>query len=136
MDHQASVKKDQIPEGWSLEAADFINKCLQRRPAIRLGANGPKELKQHNWLIDTDWKLLIEKKLTAPFIPDTKIDNFELKPTTHEETPGKVDDETDEYLLEKSDVQNLFSGYYFNITENLEKGATKSTHEGKNSLDE
>jgi hypothetical protein len=25
---QVQIKKSDIPEGWSLEAADFINKCL------------------------------------------------------------------------------------------------------------
>lgn len=25
---QASIKRHELPEGWSLEAADFINKCL------------------------------------------------------------------------------------------------------------
>lgn len=29
---QMQLKKHEIPEGWSLESADFINKCLQRKP--------------------------------------------------------------------------------------------------------
>ena len=38
---QVQIKKDEIPEDWSLEAADFINRLLQRRPVNRLGLNGP-----------------------------------------------------------------------------------------------
>jgi serum/glucocorticoid-regulated kinase 1/serum/glucocorticoid-regulated kinase 2 len=38
-----------------MEAADFINKTLQRKPANRLGLNGPKEVKSHVWLKDVDW---------------------------------------------------------------------------------
>lgn len=38
--HSATIKKDSIPEGWSIEAADFANKLLHRNPAKRLGANG------------------------------------------------------------------------------------------------
>ena len=34
---QVQIKKHEIPEGWSLEAADFINRLLQRRPINRLG---------------------------------------------------------------------------------------------------
>jgi serum/glucocorticoid-regulated kinase 1/serum/glucocorticoid-regulated kinase 2 len=38
-----------------MEAADFINKTLQRKPSNRLGLNGPAEIKQHIWLKDVDW---------------------------------------------------------------------------------
>lgn len=38
---QVQIKKDEIPENWSLEAADFINRLLQRKPLNRLGLNGP-----------------------------------------------------------------------------------------------
>lgn len=41
LNHQVQIKKDEIPEDWSLEAADFINRLLQRRPINRLGLNGP-----------------------------------------------------------------------------------------------
>jgi len=44
-----------MPENWSLEAADFINKCLQRKPGNRLGLNGPSEVRNHIWLRDFDW---------------------------------------------------------------------------------
>ena len=29
---QVSIKKYEIPDGWSIEAADFINKLLIRKP--------------------------------------------------------------------------------------------------------
>jgi len=29
---QVKIKKSQIPDGWSIECADFINKLLQRKP--------------------------------------------------------------------------------------------------------
>ena len=37
---QAAIKKNEIPEGWSIEAADFVNKLIQRRPKARLGWGG------------------------------------------------------------------------------------------------
>ena len=73
------LKKHELPDGWSLEAADFINKCLQRKPANRLGLNGPNEVKQHVWLKDFDWKALLEKRFPAPFTPPNKDDNFDQK---------------------------------------------------------
>lgn len=62
-----------------MEAADFINKCLQRKPANRLGLNGPNEVKQHVWLRDFNWQLLLEKKMEAPFKPKENFDNFDAK---------------------------------------------------------
>jgi len=29
---QVQIKRHEIPKGWSIEAADFINKTLQRKP--------------------------------------------------------------------------------------------------------
>lgn len=34
---QVFITRAEIPEGWSIEAADFINKLIQRKPALRLG---------------------------------------------------------------------------------------------------
>lgn len=44
---QAQLKRSDIPLGWSLEAADFVNKLLQRKPENRLGFNGPHDVKNH-----------------------------------------------------------------------------------------
>lgn len=67
------IKKHEIPEGWSLESADFFNKCLLRKKESRLGLNGANELKQHVWLRDYDFTGLEEKKLPAPFIPKVNL---------------------------------------------------------------
>ena len=66
-----------MPNGWSLEGADFVNKCLKRKPGNRLGLNGPAEVKQHIWLRDYDWQALCEKTLEAPYKPQTYNDNFD-----------------------------------------------------------
>jgi len=44
------VKRAEVPMGWSMEAADFINRLIQRKPLARLGVNGPDEVKNHPWL--------------------------------------------------------------------------------------
>lgn len=62
-----------------MEAADFINKCLQRKPANRLGLNGPSEVKQHVWLKDFNWSALMDKTLKAPYVPALVDDNFDAK---------------------------------------------------------
>lgn len=58
-----------MPKGWSDEAADFINRMIQRKPANRLGNSGPEEVKQHPWLRDFPWDELTNKRIDAPFIP-------------------------------------------------------------------
>ena len=39
-ERQVLIGKKIIPEGWSIEAADFVNKLLQRKPIERLGWAG------------------------------------------------------------------------------------------------
>lgn len=63
MAKQTFIKKTEIPEGWSIEAADFVNKLIQRRPKARLGWGGSHELRTHSWLRDFPWSCLAEGNL-------------------------------------------------------------------------
>ena len=58
--YKARIKHNDLPEGWSWEAADFINKCIGRTPKYRLGYYGNEEVKAHPWLKDFDWSALRE----------------------------------------------------------------------------
>ncbi len=71
------IKRNEIPDGWSLEGADFINrvhtyfiffnnhfikiifiinnKLIERKPSNRLGINGPSEVKSHPWIKNFPW---------------------------------------------------------------------------------
>ena len=44
---QAKILRKQVPivRGWTMEAADFANKCLKKNPRERIGARGMHELK-------------------------------------------------------------------------------------------
>ena len=60
------IKKYSIPEGWNERAADFINKCLQRKAVHRIGYNrGTVELKQHPWFDDFDWDALANRRMQS-----------------------------------------------------------------------
>ena len=37
---QIQLRYQEIPEEWSDESADFVNKLIQRKPEHRLGFNG------------------------------------------------------------------------------------------------
>lgn len=83
MAKQTVIKKSEIPEGWSIEAADFVNKLIQRRPKTRLGWGGSYELRNHAWLRDFPWESLSECKLESPFRPYSKYnpDDVRYQPT-------------------------------------------------------
>ena len=85
---QAKLHQDEIPEGWSLEAADFINKLLKRKAQNRLGANGINELKNHIWMKDVDWEKLEKKKITPPYVPKY-LENFDQKYCEGEDEVGE-----------------------------------------------
>lgn len=74
---QQKVSKASLPDGWSEEAADFINQCLCRKANKRLGYNGNHEAKKHAWFEDFDWNGLIEGTLRAPYLPSPNQVNFD-----------------------------------------------------------
>ena len=65
-------KKIIMPNNFSEEAKDLINKLLNLDPKKRLGAgkNGFENLKKHKYFEDVDWDDLEKKKITPPFIPN------------------------------------------------------------------
>ena len=75
---QVQIKRHEIPKGWSIEAADFINKTLQRKPINWLGLNGPEEVKGHPWFWTYPWDDLLNHKIKAPYVPPDE-DNFDAK---------------------------------------------------------
>jgi len=109
---QVQIKKNEIPPGWSIEAADFINRLIQRKPVNRLGQDGPQEVKGHPWLKNFDWDRLISKQMDPPFLPNE--DGLELR---HNNT--NFDDENSEImkqnaiLLRRNSIQGLFNGYNY-----------------------
>ncbi len=70
---QAAVSLHELPEGWSIDAIDFINRLLQREPSLRLGLNGLAELKQHPWLKNFVWCDLYDHKMVAPYVPNVLV---------------------------------------------------------------
>lgn len=99
-----------------MEAADFINKMIQRKPQNRLGSGeGTSEIKNHPWLRNFPWKDLNEKKIKAPFIPLNE-DNFDQR-NINEEWRDVEDDDfiENEQSLQRPSIQAQFGGYYYDI---------------------
>ena len=61
LQNKLKLNKHQVPQDWSIEAADFINRLIQRKPSHRLGLNGPEEVKSHVWFKNYNWKSIKSK---------------------------------------------------------------------------
>lgn len=112
---QASIKKSMIPDGWSIEAADFINKLIQRKPANRIGLNGSEELKQHVWLKNFDWEALLEKKMTPAFYPKARPPVKAKVMTTDEEEKHEKEEEEYYQMCRRKSIQEIYKDYMFDI---------------------
>ena len=111
---QAKIYEEDIPENWSKESVDFINKLLLRKPNKRLGyKNGINELKKHIWFKDIDWEKLEKKEVEAPFLPDKNSENFDKE---YCEEIDNVSEETIEryrqYIADEL-FPDVFQGYTF-----------------------
>ena len=108
---QVQINKKFIPNKWSFECADFINKLIQRKPKNRLGYNGINEIKEHIWLKFFNWKDLYLRKLDAPFVPPFD-DNFDTFYCNKEKPPGIETLERYE-KIDKTLYKTLFIDYFY-----------------------
>ena len=128
---QVQLKEDDIPDNWSSEAMDFINQLLQRKPKKRLGYNGVNEIKNHEWMKDIDWDLLIKKKIEAPFIPPVNKDNFDKRYCEGEDNVGEETVERYDLYLQS----DLYEGVFVNYTYINMNYITKFQNKPKNRID-
>ena len=107
---QAYIRQEMIPKGWSIEAADFINRLIQRKPYKRLGKQGIHELKNHSWFEGYNWEALENKKITPPFIPNIKNVFEYLRNLTEDFTEADSSMENS-IIARKNSFQMMFDGY-------------------------
>ena len=112
LNKQAKIKKDEIPENWSLEAVDFINKLLIRKADKRLGHNSISELKSHPWMESIDWELLAQKKIDPPFVPN-RSENFDKKYCEGEDEIGEETIERYQSYAQSDFYSDYFKNYTF-----------------------
>lgn len=111
-ENQVLIAKRDIPEGWSIEAADFVNKLLQRRPVNRLGWAGVEEVKAHAWLRHFPWKDLIEGSLEPPTKRFYNFAEVRYRPTENDTHYGRLLNKNKE-MLKRGTMQDYFQGYTF-----------------------
>ena len=75
LSRQAILHHEEKPCDWSSESVDFINKLIERKKEKRLGVNGIRDIKAHQWFNNFPWSYLYFHKLKSPFIPN-KIEKY------------------------------------------------------------
>ena len=129
---QIVLLKEDMPEGWSLEFADFINRLLQRKPNKRLGLRGANEIKEHSWFKYYPWKDLYLQKLKSPFIPQNE-DNFDEKHCNCDEPIGVNTIEQYIKIISSSKYKKTFNNFkYFDREETENESQKKTTKKYKN----
>ena len=114
-EEEKQISLDEIPQGWSVEACDLINKLILMDPAKRLGNKGLDEIKSHPWFKYYDWKSLYLKKLISPFIPT--LTEINLEETLEEDIKEISNYYKNKYniMLNSADFNSKFDGFlYFN----------------------
>ena len=131
---QVQIKGHEIPIGWSYEAADFINKLIQRKVSNRLGYNGGiEEIKNHSWFNEFDWEKVFNKQMTCPFVP-IKGDNFDKKYCGRDDKIGNDTFERYQIYRESTEYSSLFMNYTVNnipkeeITKYINNNINNSNH--------
>jgi len=124
-ENQFSMKRHAVPEGWGIEAADFINRLLVKNPKMRLGSSGIKELKNHCWFRGFNFNDLYNFKIKSPF--DVKSTKTEIKIKT-------IDKETYKRykkIMKSHEYKTAFKNFfYFNIyDQNLSKDFLYNPHD-------
>ena len=132
---QVHIRLNEVPNGWSEDAADFLNRLLLRKPEVRLGSKGIEEIKQHPWLKYFPWDKLYQKQIEAPFIPEPK-DNFDKY---YCECIDKINIDTKmryEHYRSSSKYKNMFVNftYYGIIEDNYTLNQTSETTHNETTL--
>ena len=127
---QMGIKEEDIPEGWTKESVDFINKLIIRKKEKRMGYNGIKEVKEHPWIKYYPWDMILRKTLPSPFIPQNK-DNFDLRFCAKTEKIGQETKIRYEEILMDDNYKNIFKDFYFNYEKerkNINKNDINKNH--------
>ena len=110
---QIQIKGKDIPKGWSIEGADFINKLIQRKSKDRLGFHGIHEIKNHPWFKYYNWKNIYLQKENAPFIPPQNEDNYDEKYCCGPEICGLATKERYRKIVCSDNYKSAFDNYYY-----------------------
>ena len=127
---QVVINKHELPDGWGIEAADFINRLIVRKPSNRLGYRGANEVKGHIWFRGFQWNKLYMFEMKPPFVPDVPkkdvhignvvIDNDTMKRYKKIMSSKEYKTAFKSFLFYNSYDKNLYKETFTNPHEELE----------------
>ena len=118
------LNEKNMKKNFSGDAADFINKLLQKKNKQRLGSRGIDEIKSHKWLEDIDWISIEYKNIDAGNLGILDI----LKRNQNNNNNKILEDfnfksKIDKYnnILNKINKENIFKNFFYNYIDEKNK---------------
>ena len=115
------IKGSDLPFGFSLECMDFINKLIERKEEQRLGYNNIKEIYEHKFLKEINFKKIYNKKYKSPMkLYINSEGNYDLKNVNYNKYIFLTNKTKMRYLKinkNKKEYEHLFKDYYFYFNE-------------------
>ena len=126
MEADKVINKFEMPDGWGIEAGDFINRLIKRKQNERLGHGGDSEVKNHLWFKGFRWDKLYRMELKSPFIPKVQEEKNIIIPPIDNEMMKRY-----KKIMNRKDYKVLFKNFlFFNLYDkNLNHEKYKNPHE-------
>ena len=124
--YQAQIKENEIPNGWSKMACNFINGLLIRKPEKRLGYRSIEELKKNIWFSNFNWSALAKKNMESPFIPPNK-DNYDKKYCNSNDEASLKTIERYQEIMNSKFYDDSFKNFTFYCIEENKKTTKNNT---------
>ena len=127
MESDVVINKLELPEGWGIEAGDFINRLIKRKQNERLGHGGDNEVKNHLWFKGFRWDKLYRMELKSPFIPpEEESENTVYVPPIDNEQMRRF-----KKIMNSKEYKTAFKNFlFFNLYDkNLNHEKYKNPHE-------
>ena len=118
---ETQIKESELPKGFSLNCMNFINKMIKRKENERLGFGNIKEILNHKFLSDINFKKLYNKKIKSPLKLYINSDgNYDLKNVQYNKYLFLTNRTKLRYLKinkNKKEYDHFFKDYYFYFNE-------------------
>ena len=123
---EIKIKKEDLPNNFSILIADFTNKLLKRNDKERLGHHGINEIQKHPFLQDVEWNLIEEKLIDVEDIPFSPAigDNFDNVLANKDD---KLKNSNYGNYLKIVNEGGLFKDFYFNYYDVINNDGNVST---------
>ena len=118
---ETQLKQWDLPHGYSLNSMDFINKMIKRKEIERLGYENIKQIFNHQWLADVNFRKLYNKKIKSPLnLYENSNGNYDIKNVSYNKYQYLTNKTKIRYLnisRNKKEYQHIFKDYYFYFNE-------------------